>query len=62
MSRPEKFSSYLYKVDVTGPAEVAQLSRQLAALAGVVEAVVVAEEGVAYLKIDKQLFDESALP
>ncbi len=62
MSRPEKFSSYLYKVDVTDSAEAERLSRQLAALNGVAEAVVVAEEGVAYLKVDKQLFDESALP
>jgi hypothetical protein len=38
------------------------LSRQLSALAGVAEAVVVAEEGVAYLKVDKQVFDEAALP
>ena len=62
MSRPEKLSSYLYKVDVAGPAEAERLSRQLAALNGVAEAVVVAEEGVAYLKVDKQLFDESTLP
>jgi hypothetical protein len=34
----------------------------LLALAGVAEAVVVAEEGVAYLKIDKRVFDEASLP
>jgi hypothetical protein len=38
------------------------LTRQLAGLAGVAEVVVVAEEGVAYLKVDKQAFDESQLP
>jgi len=38
------------------------LTRQLAGLAGVTEAVVVAEEGVAYLKVDKKVFDESTLP
>ena len=54
--RDRKNSAAIYvRMDVTGPAEVEQLSRQLAALAGVAEAVVVAEEGVAYLKVDKQL-------
>ena len=60
MSRPEKLSSYIYKIVTTEDA--AGLSRRLAALAGVTEVVVIAEEGVAYLKVDKQLFDESQLP
>ena len=62
MSRPEKLSSYIYKIDVTEPTAAKRLSEQLAGLDGVVEAVVVAEEGVAYLKVDKQVFDEAALP
>jgi len=62
MTRPEKLSSYMYRIEVTGPAEVERLRQQLAGLAGVSEAVVVAEEGVAYLKVDKQIFDEAALP
>ena len=60
MSRPEKLSSYIYKIATAEDA--AGLSRRLAALAGVTEVVVIAEEGVAYLKVDKQLFDESQLP
>jgi predicted MFS family arabinose efflux permease len=60
MSRPEKLSSYIYKIATMEDA--AGLSQRLAALAGVTEVVVIAEEGVAYLKVDKQVFDESQLP
>jgi len=63
MSRPEKLGTYIYKIAVTEDAvDAAELSRQLTGLAGVAEAVVVIEEGVAYLKVDKQQFDESTLP
>ena len=63
MARPEKLSIYIYKIAVTEDAvDAAELSRQLTGLAGVTEAVVVAEEGVAYLKVDKRQFDESTLP
>lgn len=63
MSRPEKLGTYIYKIAATENAvDAAELSRQLTGLAGVAEAVVVAEEGVAYLKVDKQQFDESTLP
>ncbi len=62
MSRPEKLSSYIYSIEVAEPADILRLQQQLAGLAGVAEAVVVAEEGVAYLKVDKQTFDESTLP
>jgi MFS family permease len=60
MKPPAKLSSYIYKLAVTG--DYGDLTRQLASLAGVAEVVVVAEEGVAYLKVDKQQFDESLLP
>jgi MFS family permease len=62
MSRPEKLSSLIYKIDLSESADAVRLRQQLAGLAGVVEAVVVAEEGVAYLKVDKQQFDETSLP
>ena len=62
MSRPEKLSSYIYKIDGGEPEAAEQLAQRLLALAGVAEAVVVAEEGVAYLKVDKQVFDETSLP
>jgi predicted MFS family arabinose efflux permease len=62
MSQPEKLTSYIYKIKASVAADSEHLSRQLAGLAGVSEAVVVPEEGVAYLKVDKRLFDEDALP
>jgi predicted MFS family arabinose efflux permease len=62
MSRPEKLSSYIYKIDGAEPEAAEQLAQRLLALAGVAEAVVVAEEGVAYLKVDKRVFDEASLP
>ena len=62
MSQPAKLSNFIYKLDTRTPVDQAALTRQLVALAGVAEAVVVAEEGVAYLKVDKGVFDESALP
>lgn len=62
MSRPEKLSSYIYKIEGAEPEAAEQLAQRLLALAGVAEAVVVAEEGVAYLKVDKRVFDEASLP
>ena len=62
MKPPAKLGSYIYKIAATAPADTEQLTRQLAGLAGVAEVVVVAEEGVAYLKVDKKAFDESLLP
>ena len=62
MTPPAKLASYIYKLGATAPVDAGQLTRQLAGLPGVTEAVVVAEEGVAYLKVDKKVFDESTLP
>jgi len=62
MKPPAKLSSYIYKIGDAAPADAEQLTRQLAGLAGVTEVVVAAEEGVAYLKVDKKVFDESTLP
>ena len=62
MSRPAKLSSHIYRLDPGTPVDGEALTRQLNGLAGVAEAVVVAEEGVAYLKVDKRVFDASSLP
>jgi len=62
MSPPAKLSNYIYRTGALDPKQVSALSRQLTTLAGVAEAVVVGEEGVAYLKVDKRVFDEAALP
>lgn len=62
MVPPPKLANIIHPIRVNTPDEAAALSRQLASLAGVTEAVVVAEEGVAYLKVDKRLFDQASLP
>jgi MFS family permease len=62
MVPPLQLSPYIYRLAATGPAEAEQRARQLRALAGVAEVVVVAEEGVAYLKVDKRVFDPASLP
>jgi predicted MFS family arabinose efflux permease len=62
MVPPRQLSSLIRPVRVAGAAEAADLARRLNGLPGVAEAVVVAEEGVAYLKVDKRLFDPASLP
>ena len=62
MRSPARLSTFLYRIDTAMPGGAMALSRQLSALQGVSEVVVVEEEGVAYLKVDKQLFNESSLP
>ncbi len=59
---PAKLSNYVYRPAEQPVADGEALAAQLRALAGVAEVVVAAEEGVAYLKIDRQHFDESSLP
>jgi hypothetical protein len=51
----------LVRVGAMAADDAALLARQLSAVAGVVEAVVIAEEGVAYLKVDETLLDEQAI-
>ena len=62
MKPPRLLSSYIHKVVVKDPAEAERLSRELSGIAGVAEAVVIADEGVAYLRVDKRVFDETTLP
>mgnify|MGYP001824938509 CR=1 FL=1 len=62
MRVPRKLGSYIHRIDVVEPAAAERLRQELAAQAGVVEVVVVPEEGVAYLKVDRQIFDAATLP
>jgi predicted MFS family arabinose efflux permease len=62
MTPPAKLSSYIYRLDANFDGDTTALSRQLAGMAGVAEAVVVPEEGVAYLKVDRQVFNAASLP
>ncbi|QSA99031.1 MFS transporter [Methylococcus sp. EFPC2] len=61
MRAPRHVSTLLVRVGAMAEDQARLLSEQLLGVAGVAEAVVVAEDGVAYIKADKQLLDRSAL-
>lgn len=61
MGRPGSLSRRLLAVGSVSAGEAEALAARLLAVPGVVEAVVVADEGVAYLKVDAARLDEGAL-
>jgi hypothetical protein len=61
MRNPGQCASRLVRVDVADERAAAALAARLGAVPGVVEAVVVAADGVAYLKVDRAALDQAAL-
>ncbi len=61
MRRPPAVRSLMYHVPPLDAAAARELERRLAAIAGVAEAAVIADEGLATIKADMHLFDEQAL-
>jgi MFS family permease len=61
MANPRYLSSYLLNVGDLDEVEARLLALRLGEIRGVAEAVVVAAEGVAYLKVDRHVLDEIAL-
>ncbi|MBA4142326.1 MAG: MFS transporter [Nitrosospira sp.] len=61
MKAPAAVRTRMYHVQEMDTGEANGLSRQLAALPGVHEALVLASEGVAYLKVDMRGFDEQGV-
>ncbi len=61
MAQPAQVSSRLLRVGEVAPSEVPELQRRLLDIPGVQDAVVVAEEGVAYLKVDSSKLDSARL-
>jgi len=61
MKKPGHYSTYLLNIGAVEEAAVPDLTGGLAAVAGVIEAVVIGEEGVAYLKVEKRILDEEKL-
>jgi len=61
MRQPRYLSTYLLNVGVRNESEISGLTRDLAAVAGVVEASVIVGEGVAYLKVEKHVLDDKKL-
>jgi hypothetical protein len=61
MPEPAYVATRLIHVGRRQPHEAKTLSQELTAICGVTEAIVIAEEGVAYLKVDTHALDEGAL-
>lgn len=61
MRSPRALSSQLLSVGELTEEEATRLASELATVSGVAEAVVVVEDGVAYLKVDRRQLDEQAL-
>lgn len=61
MGNPRYLSSQLVNVGQVSAADGKRLAAELLAVRGVAEAVVVADEGVAYLKVDSHVVDREAL-
>ncbi len=61
MKAPAAVRTRMYHVQEMDTGKATGLSRQLAALPGVHEALVLASEGVAYLKVDMSGFDEQGV-
>ncbi len=61
MRQPRYLSTYVLNVGPLEPGPAQDLVARLTQVPGVAEAVVVAKEGMAYLKVDKRALDEQAL-
>jgi MFS family permease len=61
MAMPRHLVSRMHSVGPISRADATALAARYSALPGVAEAVIVAEDGIAYLKVDPQIFDPAAL-
>ena len=61
MRNPRQVSSQVVRVGARGVEEPETIQRLLLEIPGVEEAVVVAEEGLAYLKVDNRRLDSARL-
>lgn len=61
MKTPRYLRSHMLNVGVIGTEQAQHLAARLMQVPGVVEAVVIVEDGIAYLKVDSKLLDDKAL-
>jgi MFS family permease len=61
MRNPLPLSTHLLNLGEVNEQKVEELTARLLAVAGVAEAVVIAEDGIAYLKVDRKSLDREAL-
>lgn len=61
MKAPPAVKNLMFHINTLSAEDARRLERQLTGVPGVTEATVMADEGVAYLKVDRRRFDEPAL-
>jgi MFS family permease len=61
MARPQHLSSYLLQVGGMSAFQAQRLAERFRQVRGVADAVVIPDDGVAYLKVDRSTLDEDAL-
>lgn len=61
MHEPQYLSSYTLQIGTIDEEKARKLASELTSVEGVAEAVVIPEDGIAYLKVDKRLLDQDAL-
>jgi MFS family permease len=61
MKTPPAVRNLMFHISTLSAEEARRLERKLSGVKGVAEATVIADEGVAYLKVDRRYFDEPAL-
>ena len=61
MREPRFLATREIRIGTQTPPQAEKLAKKLAAVPGVAEAIVIAEEGIAYLKVDAGALDERAL-
>jgi len=61
MKNPRYVSTYLLKIGKIEPSDVNQMVSTLVSVQGVAEAVIVPDEGIAYLKVELHALDKEAL-
>lgn len=61
MRRPGRYASHLVSLTAVDRRDIGAVAGKLKSAPGVIEAVVVPDEGVAYLKIDRSRFDPTAV-
>jgi hypothetical protein len=61
MRNPRALSTHLLNLGEVSEQMTDDLTARLLSIAGVAEAVVVADDGIAYLKVDRKRLDQEAL-
>jgi hypothetical protein len=61
MQNPRHLSSHLLKIGQIDKQQASQLTKCLTGIAGVAEVVVIIEDEMAYLKVDRKKLDMAAL-